>query len=673
MFGTLPGSLDELVAFHTTAECFWNPTGRGSREMYLVKGHAMMGERMDGLQHLRRQLDDRSVSRRDVLKRGAALGLSAPVIAGLLAACGDDSNDENNAPTSTTGTTDNTPSAGGGAGTPPTGGSPSTSEEASPEATNGGGQRGGAGEVRLLYWQAPTILNPHFSQGTKDDEASRVCLEPLAEFGKEGDPVLYLAEEFPTLDNGGVSEDGKEIVWKLRKGVKWHDGEDFNADDVVFTWQFASNPETAATTADTYMRIKNAEKVDDYTVKLTYEQSNPAWADAFTGTAGVILPEHVFKDHMGSTAHNAPANLDPVGTGPYKVREFRPGDVVIYDLFPDYWDEGKPHFDTVNLKGGGDSAAAARGVLETGEGDWAWNVQIEPNILLTMLDAGEGIVVSYPGSSAERIMINFADPNQEVNGAKSEPSTEHPLFKHKEARNALALAMRRDVIATQLYGAGSKAEQGVTTSNNLNAPERFVSPNTSWEYDIDKAKEMMDKVPDAQGYHLLYQTSINSVRQKTQQIVKEDLEKLGLVVELKAIPSEVFFSSDAGNPDTDHHFYADIEMYTNGPTSTYPIAWAQRYRSDDIAQQSNKWSGTNITRYQNPEYDKLHDQARVELDPEKQNELFIKMNDISVNDFVEIPLVHRGGVSAAATNLDGYDPGPFVNETWDLKNWTRKS
>jgi peptide/nickel transport system substrate-binding protein len=639
-----------------------------------------MSDRIDGLERLRSQLRDKNLSRRDVLKRGAALGLSAPVIAGLLAACGNGNDNNSETSTSTTATTGTAPSTGAGAGTPIPGGSPAAGGEASPVATKGesegaagGGQRGGAGNVRLLYWQAPTILNPHFSQGTKDDEACRVCLEPLADFDKNGDPVLVLAAEFPTLDNGGVSADGKQVVWKLRQGVKWHDGEDFTADDVVFTWQFASNPDTAATTADTYMRIANAEKVDDYTVKLSYDTPNPAWGDAFTGIAGVILPEHVFRDYTGDKARNAPANLNPVGTGPYKVREFRPGDVVLYDLFTDYWDAGKPHFDSVELKGGGDSTSAARGVLETGEGDWAWNVQIEPQVLLSMLDSGKGIVVSYPGASAERIMINFADPNTEVNGAKSEPSTQHPLFKHKEARNAIALAIQRDVIAKQLYGTGTKAEQGVVTSNNLNAPQRFVSPNTSWEYDIDKAKDLMNQVPDAQGYNLLYQTSVNSVRQKTQEIVKGGLEQLGLNVELKSVDSSVFFSSDAGNPDTDSHFYADIEMYTNGPTSTYPISWAQRFRSDDIAQQSNKWSGTNITRYQNPDYDKLHDQARVELDSDKQNDLFIKMNDISVNDFVEIPLVHRGGVSAAASDLDGYDPGPFANETWDLKNWHRKS
>jgi peptide/nickel transport system substrate-binding protein len=339
----------------------------------------------------------------------------------------------------------------------------------------------------------------------------------------------------------------------------------------------------------------------------------------------------------------------------------------------DYWDPGKPFFDSIEMKGGGDSVSAARAVLETDESDWAWNVQVEPEIIASMLEAGAGVVVSAPGASAERVMVNFADPNQEVDGARSEPSTQHPIFQFKEARNALALAMPRDVIAEQLYGAGSDAEQGVATSNNLNAPPRFVSPNTSWEYDLDAARELLSGVEGADGYNLLYQTSINSVRQKTQEIVKQSLEEIGFVVELKSVDSAVFFSSDAGNPDTYPHFYADIEMYTNGPGSTYPIAWAERFRSDDIAQQSNQWAGTNITRYNNPEYDELHNQAQTELDSDAQEDLFIQMNDLSVTDFVEIPLVHRGAISAASSDLKGYAPGAFVNDPWNIKDWTRES
>ena len=642
-----------------------------------------------GLDRLREEVFSGRVSRRGVLKRGIALGLSAPIIAGLLAACGDD-DDSADVPAATAGSgqTDATeapdaepteaPDAGAteapdGEATAapdaeateaPDAGATETTDEEPTEAAEPAAEAGGGGLLRLLWWQAPTIINPHLSTGTKDFDASRICLEPLADFDADGAMLLALAAEEPTVENGMVSEDGTEVTWSLQQGVKWHDGEDFTADDVVFTWEFASNPETAAVSSGVFASVTSVEAVDDYTVKITFSAPNPAWFDVFTGPNGMILPEHVFAEYMGAASRDAPANLMPIGTGPYMVREFRAGDVVLYDRFPDYWDAGKPWFDEVEMKGGGDAQGAARAVLETGEGDWGWNIQVEPQILDQLAQGGAGVVVSNPGSSAERLMINFADPNTEVDGARSEPSTQHPIFQNKDARNAIALAIQRDVIAEQLYGPG-----GAPTANNLNAPTRFVSPNTSWEYNLEAAAELLAGIPEADGYNLIYQTSINSVRQKTQEIIKQDLEQLGFTVELKSVDAAVFFSSDAGNPDTYPHFYTDLEMYTNGPSSPFPITWFERFRTDEIAAKANSWAGTNITRYNNPEFDVLHDQARVEIDPDAQLDLFIQMNDLSVNDFVEVPIIHRASLAVANSKLTGYVSTPWSSDAYDLKNW----
>jgi peptide/nickel transport system substrate-binding protein len=623
------------------------------------------------------------LSRRDVLKRATALGLSAPIVTALLAACGSDdkataTKGAASAGTATTGSSTGgaTSTTGSGTSSPAPGATNTTGSAAAPTATtaaNPNQQAGGGGLLRLLWWQAPTIMNPHLATGTKDFDASRVCLEPLADFDLDGNGIPVLAAEMPSLENGGVAQDGKSVTWKLRPGVKWHDGEAFSANDVVFTWTWANDPATAAVTIGNFASVANVEAVDDTTVKITFKDQNPAWFDVFTGPNGMILPQHIYKDFQGEKSRDAPANLKPVGTGPFKVNDFKPGDVVHFDRFEDYWDAGKPFFDQVEMKGGGTSPDSARAVLESGEADWAWNVQVEPQVLAQYMEGGAGEIVSTPGASAERIMINFADPNTDVGGAKSEPSTQHPVFKNKDARNAIALAIQRDVIATQLYGAGSATEQGQATSNNLVAPGKFVSKNTSWKYDIAAAQALLANVPEAKGYNLLYQTSVNSVRQKTQEIIKADLEKLGFTVELKSVDSAVFFASDAGNPDTYPHFYADIEMYTNGPSSPYPLSWAERFRTDEIASQANKWAGTNITRYNNPEFDKLHDQARVEMDPAKQAELFIAMNDMSVNDFVEVPIVWRAGVAAKNKKLKGQVGTPWSSDVYDMKNWTMES
>jgi peptide/nickel transport system substrate-binding protein len=112
-------------------------------------------------------------------------------------------------------------------------------------------------------------------------------------------------------------------------------------------------------------------------------------------------------------------------------------------------------------------------------------------------------------------------------------------------------------------------------------------------------------------------------------------------------------------------------MYTNGPSNPFPLNWARRYHSQEVARKANNWSGVNITRYQNPEMDKVLDQLATEMNPDKQTELFRQVNWISVTDVVEIPLVHRNLVSAAAKSLTGYKPSTWASDVWDIGDWRR--
>ncbi len=633
------------------------------------------------------------MNRRDVLKRSLALGLSAPVIAGLLAACGGDDDDDDDDDDDSGAAATNTPESSDGgdddATEPPSApganqdatataeaqadepteeemaDDPTPTEESSEPMTRGGG-----GKITLLYWQAPTILNMHLGQGTKDFHAGQVVLEPLAYLGVGEEPILVLAAEWPSVEAGTLDPDGNFVIWKLKEGVVWHDGEPFSAEDVAFTYDYISNEETTATTLGTYAAVESVEVVDEYTVQVNFSSPNPAWFDVFVGSNGPIIPKHVLEDQVGAAARDAEFNLNPIGTGAWKVREFLPGDTVLYDINEDYHIEGIPYFDEVEIKGGGDATSAARAVMVTGEADWAWNLQVEPEILEQMeSDGGEGRLVATPGTSAERIMINFADPNTEVDGAFSEPTTQHPIWQHKEAREALNLAIQRDLIATQLYGAA-----GVATGDTLNVPASFKL-NWPWEYNMDAAAEKLAEIdfPDAfDSTNILYSTSVNSVRQKNQEIVKADLETLGFSVELKSVDSGVFFSSDAGNPDTYGHHYADMEMYTNGPSSPYPVAWAERYRSDDIAQQSNNWSGTNITRWNNPDFDALHDRAKTAIDEQEQIDIWTEMMSLVYTDIVEVPIVWRGGAAAVHNRIAWVeDVSPWTPTPIDqLKYWT---
>jgi len=406
---------------------------------------------------------------------------------------------------------------------------------------------GGGGALKLLFWQAATLLNPHFAIGAKDQEGSRIFYEPLGAWDPSGILVPVLAAEIPDIENGGVAADGMSVTWKLKKGVEWHDGHPFTADDVVFNCEYASDPATAATTV-THYRDTTVEKIDSYTVRVRFDEPTPFWAGPFVGSNGMLIPKHLFEPYKGATSRDAPANLKPVGTGPYRFIEFTPGDSVKGERNPSYHVANRPHFDTIELKGGGDAVTAARAVMQTGEYDFAWNMQVEDEILLKLEKAenAKGHAEIVPSRAIEHIQINFSDPWTEVDGERSSPKTKHPLFSDPAVRRALCLLVDRASIEAHIYG-----RTGVATGNFLNNPERFVSKNTKWEFDVGKANRVLEEAGWTRGpdgirakngkkLRLVFQTSINAPRQKTQAIVKQACQRAGIDIELKSITPSVY-------------------------------------------------------------------------------------------------------------------------------------
>ena len=537
---------------------------------------------------------------------------------------------------------------------------------------------GGGGTVKLLLWQAPTLLNPHIALGTKDQEACRLFYEPLAGWDQDGNLVPILAAEIPSKENDGLTEDGLSVVWKLKRGVKWHDGAPFTADDVVFNWEYAKNPETAAVSIGSYKEVKLVEKVDDYTVRLTFAQPTPFWADAFVASYGMIIPKHLFADYAGGKSREAPTNLKPVGTGPYTFVDFKPGDMVAGKRNPDYHQANRPYFDTIEIKGGGDAVSAARAVLQTGEYDFAWNMQVEDEILQKLEVGGQGKVSFVPTGGVEFIALNVTDPAVEVDGERSSIKTKHPLFSDPAVRKAINLLIDRASVQKFIYG-----RAGVATANFLNNPERFRSKNNSFEFNIDKANEMFEaagwkkgadgiRAKDGKQLKFTYQTSINSPRQKNQAIIKQACQKAGIEVELKSVVASVFFSSDTANPDTYTHFYCDVEMYNTTMPQADPQFFMNQFTSWEVSNKENKWQGRNISRWQNKEYDDVFHQTQRELDAVKRAALFIKLNDIVVGDHYILPENNRKKATAVKTGMVIHETG-WDNDLWQLANWYREA
>lgn len=560
--------------------------------------------------------------------------------------------------------------------------------------------RGAGGTLRLLYWEAPTTLNPHLTVSIKDWEAARITYEPLASFDTYGDLVPFLAAEAPSLDRDTVAEDGTWVIWKLKSGIQWCDGEPFTAEDVKFTFDYVTNPDVAASSASVYDNVQEVEIVDTTTVRVIFKEPTPAWALPFVGVQGLILPQHVFEAYNGPNAQDAPANTLPVGTGPYCAAGpgIKPQEVlllgtqlvetnkIVYTANPYFRDPDKPYFGKIELRGGGTVDEAARQVLQSGDADYAYFLtQVAPDKLEALQQGGSGELLFKFGSNVERILINHSDPRQpDSDGERSSVNVPHPLFSDKQIRQAFAYAINREAIGA-LFGDFARP-----TTNNLVAPKQYASPNVFYTYDPDAARALLEAAgwvldpaqeirvnEDGERLQVVLQAPAapqGTALEQTQKIVQQNLEAIGVDVELKILDPSIIFSPDpATNPDNFQRFNADMQMFGISSDSPDPGPYMQYWTCDKIPQEENGWSfaNLNIERWCNEQYDALYRQTTTEFDPDQRRDLFIQMNDLMIEDVAMIPLVLRSDVSGVSTDLKGIEVTPWDMNTWKIMDWRR--
>ncbi len=543
-------------------------------------------------------------------------------------------------------------------------------------------ERGADGNVNVLYWQAPSILNPYLSSGTKDVESSSLILEGMAGFNEKGEVIARLAESVPTVDNGGISADLTQITWKLKPGLVWSDGTPVTSADAKFTYEYCTHPEGGCAQAARYEGIKSIDTPDAQTVVITFEAPKPNPYQAFVGGTSPILQAAQFANCLGAAASSCnEQNFKPIGTGPFMVTDFKVNDVLTLAANPNYRDPAKPAFATMTLKGGGDASAAARAVMETGEFDYAWNTQINPEEQARLAAAGKGIFVNGFGTLVERIEMNMTDPSSSLpEGERSTTKHPHPILSDIRVREALSKAIDRNLLVEVGYGASGRA-----TCNLVPAPELYASDNTGClTQDVEGAKALLDAAgwtdsdgdgirdKDGKKLSLVYQTSTNPVRQDFQALVKGWWNAIGVEVELKNIDASVFFGGDAGSPDTFQKFYADVEMYANNFDGTDPEPYLAQYLCDKIPGPDNQWQGENINRFCDPAYDELVKQMGATADMNERGALAKKMNDMLTKDtFTVVPLVDRGRLSAASNSLGGVVLNTWDTELWNAQDWYR--
>jgi peptide/nickel transport system substrate-binding protein len=427
--------------------------------------------------------------------------------------------------------------------------------------------------------------------------------------------------------------------------------------------------------------VESVEAVDDLTVKVNFTTPRPDPFSAFVGGQSPIIQKAQFEKCIGEAAPTCTEqNFNPIGTGPFRVVEFRTNDVIRFEANPEYRDPAKPAFATLVMKGGGDPAAAARSVLETGEYDYAWNTQLAPDVLAGMEAAGKGKVSAAFGSLVERLHVNMTDPSSSLpEGERSTLKHPHPILSDVNVRKALSMAIDRQLLTEVGYGIAGKP-----TCNIVPAPEAWASDNTEClAQDIEGAKKLLDEagwVPGGDGIRekdgkrlkLVFQTSVNAVRQDFQALIKQWWQEIGVETELKVIDASVYFGGDAGSPDTFQKFYADIEMYANFFEGANPEPSLAKNICSQSPGPDNQWQGENTSRYCDPAFDAHVKELSGIIDPAKRAELGRTMNDMLTKDSnAIIPLVYRGTASAHANTLGGVALNAWDTEIWNVADWFR--
>ena len=538
--------------------------------------------------------------------------------------------------------------------------------------------------LTILYWQAPTLPGPYLSSGTKDTDAGAVTLEPLAKYDPEGNLVPALAAQIPTLENGGVSQDSLSITWNLKEGLKWSDGSDVTAEDVVFTWRYCVDEDTGCTSESSFEGVASVQAIDDLTVKIAFDAPVAYPYQAFVGAGTPIISRTQFADCVGAAATTCEAqNSAPLGTGPYRIIDFKTNEEAVYERNP-FFRGPTPYFDRVVLKGGGEAIAAAGAVMERGEADYAWNLQVEPEALAGMEAAGLGKVVVAYASLVERIIINQTNPDPALDDDRSEyldGKNPHPFLTYTPIPQAMSMAIDRGLISEQLYGFS-----GEPTCNLITGPPKYVSTANDGclTQDIEGANKLLDDsgVLDTNGdgireyngvpLRLTYQTSVNAVRQDTQAMIRGWWRQIGIDTNLVQHDASLFFGGDpvADKEASLRRFFADVQMYTNGP-GIDPQQYLSGALCKHIQTRDNNWAFDNSARSCDPEYDELFAQLeQTRIGPEREA-LVKRLHDIYVQNYFEIPLVERGFVSAHLYTLKGVRINGWDSELWNIAEWRR--
>jgi peptide/nickel transport system substrate-binding protein len=500
------------------------------------------------------------------------------------------------------------------------------------------------GQVVYGSLQEPNTLNPLLSDLLATAEVSSLIFSGLVVNNDKGEWIPDLAIEVPTLQNGGVSQDGLTVKYKLRSGVTWHDGKAFTAEDVKFTWQTIMNPKVNVVSRDGYDKISSIDTPDSNTVIVTFKELYAPYLSLFTR----ILPKHILESE--NDINKSSFNRAPIGTGPFKLKEWRFAEAVVLEANSTYF-RGKPNLDNIIYKVVPDNNLMLA-QLKAGELDIITNV---PFSQLDQVKSIEGVkIVSTPNMIWEHFDFNL----------------DNTLFQDVRVRQAISLGIDKQAIIANVL-------------KNSASPAAGDQSPLSWGYnptakqvvhDVGAARELLsqagwqqgtDGIFAKDGRKLAFSLSVPSgvkTRELVAQAISNELKEVGIAVEVKVIDGKIFFDDTLKKRQFETAMYA----WVAGIEPNNSNLW----NSKKIPSITNQYEGQNYPGWRNAEIDALTDQGVRTLDIETRKQIYFRIQDLIRQECPIIPLYFRNNIDVVRNTVENYHANPTpTGNLWNAWQW----
>ncbi len=504
------------------------------------------------------------------------------------------------------------------------------------------------GQVVVGISQEPTVFNPLRARIEVDEGVHQNVFSPLWSLDPKGELVPQLAVEIPTTANGGISADGLNWRVKLRGGVTWHDGAPFSAEDVKYTLDLINDTSFPAMLRSGHNLVRDIKVVSPTEITWRMERFFAPYFSVLAWT--YIVPKHILG--AGGDPKDSPFNNKPVGTGPFKWVERRPGDYIMLEANDKFYGEG-PHIEKLIFK-----------------------YVPDLTVLKTQFQTGAIDHIGLQGITADNYEEAKKYPDREVTAAPLPfleaivLNNERPYFKELAVRQALYLAMDKATIVKEIF-------YNVPRLTETYLPQQSWAYNANLpahKYDVPQAKKLLDDagwkpgaggVREKNGMKLSFTTSTtagNHLREQTQQFLQQGWQQIGVQATIKNFPPAVMWGDYWRKGQFDTAMAGSVYTVGSDPDPS------ERLSSASIS--SKTGTGQNTAAYSNKEVDALLQAAQSEVDRQKRIQQYLKVQEIVRADLPLLPIYQWSMIEGVKAGLVGYQPNVnYRSNCWNINTW----